>query len=123
MLILVDATRMRVHSASSTKCHELHVYCHVKWNIYINFVVKKLRTILYRMKYLAKYFSLDEINSPTYLSNVPSHISVKSKIYSLKIIYKYAKLYHTNQIVDQRKLLDIRQSNSTKKNNHSYNKS
>lgn len=125
LTIYNDTENINISSVKSLKYLGIYLDCHLKWDIHIDYVVKKLRSILHRFKYLSQIFKLEQMRI-LYYALVESHINygiiawgaatsnhvsnleiIQKSI--LKVIYRKPRIYSSNDLYGSTKILDIRQ--------------
>lgn len=112
-------------SAKDTKYLGIMIDKHLKWDIHINYIIKKLRFILYRFRYLKNFLNQRYLKI-IYHALVESHLSygilgwggvlnvhlgnleIMQKRF-LKIMLNVKPTYPSEQLFREAKLLDIRQ--------------
>lgn len=99
--------------------------CHLRWNVHINYVIRKLQSILHKFKYLCNILDQNHLRT-IYYALVESHINygilswgaaVKHHLQPLEVLQKrFLKLmlhkkntYPSDEIYLEANLLDVRQ--------------
>lgn len=116
---------MEITSAKTIKYLGITIDNHLKWDEHLNTLVKKLRSLLSKFKYLKQFFDIKYLEI-MYYALVQSHLSYGiigwggvtncylSKLqiiqkWILKIIYNKYYTYPTDQLYAESKIFDLRQ--------------
>lgn len=148
--ININNKNMSINEAESVKYLGVVVDKHLRWNLHITYVIKKLRTLLPKFKYLKIFLDIPQLDTLFYslvqsqitygiigwggvYDNTLNNLNTIHKWF-LKIIYNKNKTYCTNSLFEESKKMDIRQlfclkvllylfknKNLIQYNNHIYN--
>lgn len=120
-----DNDKMLIEEAESIKYLGIIIDRHLKWDLQINNIIKKIRSLLPIFKNLKHYLDLPQLNV-LYYSLIQSHLSYgiigwggvtnnylqnlnNMQKWFLKIIYSKDILYSTERLYNETKKLDLRQ--------------
>lgn len=130
--VTIDTIEIREHhnnfkltSSGSVKYLGIIIDKHLRWNLHINYIVRKLRGLLSKFKLLRNYLELNQMRM-LYYSLVQSHITYgiigwggayKSNLRNLEIMQKWflkiilnkVRTYPTNLLYVEAHVYDIRQ--------------
>lgn len=99
--------------------------CNLKWDLHINYVMKKLRSILYKFKRLKDILPVEQMRT-IYFALVESHLryginawggALKTHLFPLevmqkrflKLVYKKDATYSSDALFSEAKVMDVRQ--------------
>lgn len=123
--IEIQDTVYNILPAKNVKYLGVFIDCHLRWDIHINYIIKKLQSILYKFRYLCNILDQNHIKT-IYHALVESHINyailswgaaVKKHLKPLETLQKrFLKLmlhkeitYPSDQLYTDARLLDVRQ--------------
>lgn len=121
----INNTEYVIESTENIKYLGIEIDRYLKWDIHVSYVVKKLRSLLFKFKQLKQILDLKEIKL-LYHSLVESHLQygitgwggvLKQHVKNLEITQKYflkimlnkVRTYPSNDLYNESKVLDIRQ--------------
>lgn len=123
--IKYNDTNIELTSVASIKYLGVMLDCHLKWNKHVDFLIKKLRSLLSKFKYLKRFFDIDHLKT-IYFALVQPHLCygiiawggltncyIKNleilQKWILKIIFSRSYTYPSDDLYKESKILDIRQ--------------
>lgn len=123
--IKLNTNEVEIASVQNIKYLGVFIDCNLKWDVHINYVVKKLRTLLYKFRHLSQLLQIEQLKT-LYHALIESHINYGIVAWGaatnnhiknlqtiqkliLKIVYKKHWTYPTDNLFAETKLFDIRQ--------------
>lgn len=117
--------QMNITCVQNIKYLGVYIDCHLKWETHINFIIKKVRCILYKFKHFTQIFKIEQMRI-LYYALVESHLSygiiawgaaTNNHMHNLeivqkwilKVIYNKPYTYPTEQLYQETNIRDPRQ--------------
>lgn len=125
LLIQYDQVTLTISPVNKIKYLGIYIDAHLKWDAHIDYLVKKLRSVTYRLKYMRPYLNIAQMRM-LYYTLFETHLSYgivawgaanashirnleQMQKLTLKIITNKERTYPTEALYKETSILDIRQ--------------
>lgn len=125
LIIRDEDGEIELNASESVKYLGIIIDKHLKWDLQVNYIIKKIRPLLSKFKFLRQYLDLDHMKA-LYYSLIRSHLTYgiigwggvyKNNLKNLEVMHKWflkimlkkVKTYPTDMLYQEAHVLDLRQ--------------